>query len=77
MVSHKLIGEQSTIAGTSEFLAQGDYDGDGATDIAIWRRNNTDSNDNNYFVRRSSDGALQSFEWGDTADVPANAWNTQ
>jgi hypothetical protein len=65
------------VAGTSEFAAQGDYDGDGMTDIAIYRRNNTDPNNCNFWVRRSSDMAVQVFEWGATADVPVNAWNAQ
>lgn len=66
-----------TIAGTSEFLAQGDYDGDGSTDIAIWRRNNTDPDNCVFYVLRSTDGALQTYEWGSTSDVPVNGWNAQ
>jgi hypothetical protein len=64
------------IAGTSEFAATGDFDGDGATDIGIWRRNDSDSDDCYFYILRSSNGALQAFEWGASMDVPANAWNT-
>ena len=51
----------------------GDYDGDGKTDIAVWRSSATVS-DSRYFVRRSSDGALQQFQWGQTGDFAIPAW---
>jgi hypothetical protein len=40
--------------------AQGDYDGDGITDVAVYRR----GEENNYYVLRSSDNAMQVFHWG-------------
>ncbi|MDW8305422.1 MAG: VCBS repeat-containing protein, partial [Acidobacteriota bacterium] len=50
----------------------GDYDGDGATDIAIWRPN-PDPTQNFFFVRRSSNGTLLAFEWGQQGDgLPAS-----
>lgn len=42
--------------------AQGDYDGDGITDVAVYRR----ADENNYYVLRSSDNAVQVFHWGQT-----------
>jgi len=59
---------------TTDFLAPGDYDGDGATDIAIWRPN-ADPAMNFFFVRRSSNSALQTFEWGAAGDEPIADWN--
>ena len=42
---------------TSRFTA--DYDGDGRTDIAIWR-----PSDGCWYVSRSSDGGTTSLQWG-------------
>ncbi len=57
-----------------DFICQGDYDGDGKTDIAVWR-SNADPLQNFFFVRRSSDSALQQFEWGQSGDYPVNNWD--
>lgn len=54
----------------------GDYDGDGRQDIAIWRPS-TDPAQNFFYVRHSSDGALQTFKWGSFDDVPAASWHVQ
>ncbi len=53
--------------------APGDYDGDGKTDIAVWRPN-ADPNMNYFFVRRSSDGMLQVSEWGQQNDFAVASW---
>jgi subtilisin-like proprotein convertase family protein len=60
------------IAGDSR--APGDYDGDGSTDIAIWRPN-ADPSMNYFYVLRSSDGMVGTFEWGQSGDVPVALWN--
>lgn len=58
----------------TDFLAPGDYDGDGRQDIAVWRPN-ADPTQNFFFVLRSSNSALQTFEWGQNGDEPAAEWN--
>jgi hypothetical protein len=57
--------------GTSatDFQCQGDYDGDGKTDLAVWRPDVNPAN-NFFLVRKSSDGTLQYQEWGQNGDYP-------
>lgn len=57
-----------------DFITQGDYDGDGKTDLGVWR-SNVDPTLNFFYVRRSSDGGLQQQEWGASGDYPVNNWN--
>lgn len=57
-----------------DFIAQGDYDGDGITDFGVWR-SNADPSQNFFYVRRSSTGALQAQEWGQSGDYPVNNWD--
>ena len=55
------------IPDTEEFPIAGDFDGDGATDIGVYRRNNV-MDDSNYFILGSTSG-FQSFEWGNQEDM--------
>ena len=59
---------------SGDFICQGDYDGDGKTDIAVWR-SNVDPLQNFFYVRQSSNGALRAQEWGQSGDYPVNNWN--
>jgi|GEM_PF-886659 len=58
----------------SDFPVQGDYDGDGKTDAAVWRPN-ADPQQNYFYVRTSSSGALAQTEWGQNGDYPVGNFN--
>jgi hypothetical protein len=56
-----------------DIAAPGDYDGDGRQDVVVWRPNaNPDTNF--FYVRRSSNNMLQTFEWGQQGDYPTANW---
>jgi len=59
---------------TSDYPTQGDYDGDGKTDVAVWRPN-ADFQQNYFYVRTSSSGALAQTEWGQQGDYPVANYN--
>jgi FG-GAP-like repeat len=66
-------GRFHDVANLADRVAPGDYDGDGRQDIAVWRPN-VDPAMNFFLVRRSSDGALLTYEWGQLNDEPAANW---
>lgn len=60
---------------TTDTTAQGDYDGDGRTDIAIWRAASS-APDNNFWIKRSSDGLVSAIHWGQNGDYPVANYNS-
>jgi hypothetical protein len=61
---------------TSDYVAQGDYDGDGRTDIAVWRPD-PDPAQNYFYILGSSTGAPMSpVEWGQADDIPVANFDT-
>jgi hypothetical protein len=46
-------------------VVPGDFDGDGKNDVAIYR-----PNEGRFYILRSSDGALRTFQWGSSLDTP-------
>ena len=63
------------LTGFDEFITQGDYDGDGSTDIAIWRRDNANQDNSYFYVLRSSNQSLQTYEFGAPGFSPVPGWN--
>jgi hypothetical protein len=68
------LGQPWGLAAT-DFPAAGDYDGDGKVDIAVWRPSGN-SDQNFFYARKSSNGALHAFEWGQQGDYPVTHFNT-
>jgi hypothetical protein len=54
--------------------AFGDYDGDGATDVTIWR-GNPDPTQNYFWVRLSGSGSVILTEFGQAGDRAVAQWN--
>ena len=68
-VNFGLTGGSPAIAG--DLNVQNDYDGDGKTDIAVWR----DSNGTFYFIR-STNGSVGAVQWGLPGDFPISSHDT-
>ncbi len=61
-------------AGQIDLFAQGDYDGDGITDLAVYRR----AGEYNFYVRRSSDMTMQVYHLGDSNNsIPIVNYNNR
>ncbi|MDQ3802027.1 MAG: VCBS repeat-containing protein, partial [Acidobacteriota bacterium] len=59
----------NTASGQTDLQALGDYDGDGKTDIAVWRTAFVSPPVQTYFyILRSSDATLQFAQWGLSSD---------
>lgn len=56
---------------STDLTTQNDYDGDGVTDISIWR-----STEAIIYVLRSSDGGFYGVRWGTPTDIPIAAFDT-
>jgi len=67
-------------AGGLDNFVQGDYDGDGIIDVAVYRR----GEENNYYILRSSDQTMMVMHWGTAdplggpaSDVPIAVYNNR
>ncbi len=67
---NKLFASSFGITGIDSTV-QNDYDGDGKTDIAIWRET-----DASYTIFKSFDGGLIGAQWGAPGDVPVAGYDT-
>ncbi|MEO7659448.1 MAG: hypothetical protein ABIV48_07525, partial [Pyrinomonadaceae bacterium] len=55
----------------SDLNVQNDYDGDGKTDIAVWR-----DTEGVFYVKNSQTGAVRTAAWGLPNDYPVASYDT-
>ena len=60
------LGVAAAFGTSSDKPVQGDYSGDGKTDIAFWRESTGE-----WFILRSEDSSFYSIPFGQTGDKPA------
>jgi hypothetical protein len=67
----QLAGVQWGLTG-SDLAVQNDYDGDGKTDIAVWR----DTDGNFYLLTSTGGGNITAVHWGQPSDYPVASYDT-
>ncbi|MDM7923545.1 MAG: hypothetical protein QUS14_14700, partial [Pyrinomonadaceae bacterium] len=65
-----LIAQSFGLTG-SDLNTQNDYDGDGKTDLSVWRNTN-----GTFYTLRSSDGGLDVQQFGSPNDFPLATYDT-
>lgn len=64
-------GKTFGVTGT-DLNVQNDYDGDGKTDIAVWR----DTNGTFYYIGSAGNGGTSVVQWGQRSDFPVGSYDT-
>lgn len=56
---------------STDFTAQNDYDGDGRTDLVIWRNTN-----GKFYILNLANNSMTQVEWGEPSDMPVAVYDS-
>jgi hypothetical protein len=56
---------------STDFTAQNDYDGDGRTDLVVWRNTNR-----RFYILNLATNAMSQVEWGESSDMPVAVYDS-
>ena len=57
----------------TDVITQGDYDGDGKTELSVWRPGSPGT----FFQKAPNTGQINTKSWGQTGDIPVASYNTR
>jgi hypothetical protein len=77
MLRTEFLGRTAASFAQFDLPTQGDYDGDGVTDVSVWRPNADGANNSQYYTISSFDGSFIYSRWGMNGDFSVNTFDSR